>query len=82
MSTCYYLACETCEERYWIGQSGWKFFTFYSGEEACMRGIGDFIGKHTLCDGSGLRIMPEAQVDEFTEIKWPTATTPKTEKPE
>ena len=71
MSTSYYLACEKCNECYWIGQDGVKFFTFYSGEPQCMKGISSFIGKHVLCGGKGPRIMSEHATDGFIEIGWP-----------
>ena len=74
MSTEYYLACSTCRESYLIGQDGWKFFTFYSGETACMDGIGNFLEKHVLCgDGNKLNVLSEYKVDDFKEIEWPNA---------
>jgi hypothetical protein len=69
MSTSYFMACEQCKERYLIGQDGWKFFTFYSGEPDCMKGIGDFIGRHVLCGGT-LQVLPESRVEELVEIEW------------
>lgn len=72
MSTDYYIACETCKECYHVGQDGWKFFTFYSGEPECMSGIGGFLEKHVLCgDGSGLKILSEYRVEDFKEVEWP-----------
>jgi hypothetical protein len=76
MSTSYYMACEKCQECYWVGQDGWKFFTFYSGEPRCMSGIGDFLGKHLLCGGGGPRLMSEHRVDDFKEIDWPKPPPP------
>lgn len=71
MSTSYYVACSTCKECYLIGQNGWEFFTFYSGEEKCMVGLRVFLGKHVLCDSSTVSVLPENRVEDYKEISWP-----------
>ena len=71
MSTDYYLACDKCKEVYHIGQYGWKFFSFYSGEPRCMAGISDFIEKHAMCDGNYMTVKPESKIDDYMEIEWP-----------
>ena len=71
MSTSYYLACVECNKAYLIGQDGWKFFTFYSGEKECMSGIGYFLGEHVLCGINNVLVLSEHRVDEFNIIDWP-----------
>ena len=75
MSTDYYIGCEKCREAYHIGQDGWKFFTFYSGEPKCMAGIGDFIGRHVNNEGCRLVVMSEHRIDadnhEWAYVEWP-----------
>jgi len=72
MSMEYYLACKYCKKCYLVGQDGWKFFTFYSGEPACMAGIGKFIEDHVLCDGN-ITLISEGlvMINDYEEIKWP-----------
>ncbi len=75
MSTDYFLSCEKCREAYHIGQDGWKFFTFYSGEKRCMAGIGDFIGRHVNNEGCRLVVLSEHRIDadqqEWAFVEWP-----------
>jgi hypothetical protein len=71
MSTSYYLACDKCQECYLVGQDGWKFFTFYSGEPSCMAGIRPFIEKHVLC-GDPMRLLSEHRVEDYKEVEWPS----------
>lgn len=71
MSTCYYLACETCKECYWIGQDGLSGFTFYSGEPLCLEGLTPFMEKHVLCEPMSLKVLSEHRVEDFKEVEWP-----------
>jgi len=76
MSTSFYLACPKCRKSYLVGQDGWKFFTFYSGEPQCMAGIGKFLGDHILCDGgSYVMVLPESLVYDFEIVEWPSEET-------
>lgn len=71
MSTNYYMACEKCQECYWVAQDGMSGFAFYSGEPRCMAGMNDFLSKHVLCGGTGLRLMSEHRVEDFKDVDWP-----------
>ena len=77
MSTNYYLGCDKCLVAYEIGQDGWRFFTFYSGEKRCMAGIGDFIGRHVLNGECRLVVMSEHRINDdslvWSRVEWPNA---------
>ena len=58
MSTAYYLVCKDCKRMIHIGQNG---TSFYSGEPACMKALGQFLYKHVH---HGLEFCSEHSLDD------------------
>lgn len=70
MSCDWYMACTTCRKAVHVAQDGGGGFTFYSGEPACMKALGTFLGAHSLCNGN-IQFLPEQNViDDFESVEW------------
>jgi hypothetical protein len=69
MSTDYYLACHTHQEKIHVAQDGFSGWGFYSGEPHCMTALKGFLDRHrSPCH---LELIPEQTYDYFHEIEWP-----------
>lgn len=73
MSRTTYIACETCKEYLWIGQSNY----IYTGEPKTMQALNDFLQKHISYEPTTehkLLFIPEPYNGAYENEDWEDVT--------